>query len=266
MLILFLVVNLFYGESRDFYVKSSISKEFLCRYMVGCYFYDSFYWGKEIIRTASYPPPDVKRIKSYEETPPYIKYRNYEIILSSEIEGKIAEYDFDFKPYNIENYTLGLVSLYPFSPYSAPSTIVGDFNGDGKKDVIMDGENRNFIKRIVVISNESGYRVIEIFKVEKKQTKNKTVRNFGILLQPKGSIYYSQSDMNRSGEYNTDTLFTDGYAQVRAEEEYLVIEMITYYDTKSGEWTNIGPCSYKGCYYSGMYYVPKEDHEYINWE
>ncbi len=52
--------------------------------------------------------------------------------------------------------------LYRLDVRQAPFAVVGDFNGDGILDVVMDGDNRTTGRRLVLLSDPSGVRVMEI--------------------------------------------------------------------------------------------------------
>ena len=261
IVLMFVSFCLFSQENENFFNKIELSRSPIsnCKYMVGLYCNDVFYGGEKRIKTPRYyPPPEVKQIIFYDETPPYIKYQNYKIVLSSEIEKLLKEYDPAFRPYNLDDYSTELTNLYPFSPYSTPSIIIGDFNGDGKKDILMEGKSERCRKKIAVMSFQNDYKIIEIYKFKRDNEEKNEILNSGMLLQPKGSIYYSSSDSSEG--YNTHVLPNDGYARVKPQKGHLVIDVIEYYDTKTRKWNSVSACSYRGCHYSGMYYAPEEDY------
>ena len=52
--------------------------------------------------------------------------------------------------------------LYRLKPREAPFAVVGDFNGDGILDAVIDGDNRESGRRLVVLSNRHAFSVSEV--------------------------------------------------------------------------------------------------------
>lgn len=53
-------------------------------------------------------------------------------------------------------------SLYQIKPREALFAVIGDFNGDGVLDAVLDGDNRTVGRRLVVLSSGSAFSVSEL--------------------------------------------------------------------------------------------------------
>jgi len=90
------------------------------------------------------------------------------------------------------HYMPEVVNSYHFSERQTLFAVIGDFNGDGKKDVVLQGYDKTSDLLIAVVSSAKGPRVIEI----KKWTAIDMMKNAVIGLQredyltfvPKGKI------------------------------------------------------------------------------
>lgn len=94
----------------------------------------------------------------------------YKITLSSAMGSALKVYDPEFEIWSAQNFHPMLRGLYEyksfepwrsFLAYQTPSAVIGDFNGDDIPDVILLGHSKTHGKRIVVLSNNTGYFVIE---------------------------------------------------------------------------------------------------------
>lgn len=71
-------------------------------------------------------------------------------------------WDPSFRPWHDRDYQPLLVRAYRHSSLQAPFAVVGDFNGDGRADVAIDGRTNTHTVTIVLLSNHEAYRVIVI--------------------------------------------------------------------------------------------------------
>jgi hypothetical protein len=71
-------------------------------------------------------------------------------------------YDPAFRPWAVEHYHPGYVRGYEFSRRQAMFAVIGDFNGDRRPDVAIDGHTPSRRAIVVVLSERTGYRVVEI--------------------------------------------------------------------------------------------------------
>ncbi len=53
-------------------------------------------------------------------------------------------------------------ALYRLNSREAPFAVIGDFNGDGILDVVMDGDNRSSGRRVVLMSSQQSFTATEI--------------------------------------------------------------------------------------------------------
>ena len=215
--------------------------------------------------------PEIANFPPYDGKLPYINIR-YEVKLTTAMEKLMYEYDPYFELFGIENYEKKFISYYPFSPYSTPSAIIGDFNGDGKLDSLLHGYNREKkeIKKIVIISTKDGYKLKELDKRKLENLKDYPwlyeidknnliiVKNL-YLLQPKGSIYNCGGD---SGIKSGFKLKNDGYSLVSSVKKgRLFFRDIYAWNEKEENFSEI--CGYlEGYYYSGMYFIPNSNEFY----
>jgi hypothetical protein len=72
----------------------------------------------------------------------------------------LSAMDSGFTPYADAQYRADLLSRYPADAHSRPYAVIADFNGDGRQDVVVDGESRGRIRRIVLLSGGSGFRAL----------------------------------------------------------------------------------------------------------
>ncbi len=83
--------------------------------------------------------------------------------MNENVQGALRAWNPKAKILQIENFSDDVWKLYtPKDPQSLPMTAMGDFNGDGKRDVGLLVTFNNRLKAIAVVSTKSGYQVHEI--------------------------------------------------------------------------------------------------------
>jgi|GEM_PF-813273 hypothetical protein len=98
---------------------------------------------------------------------------NYEIILSTSMEKTLKKYAPDFKPWTAKHFHPVVFTdaeygyrfrdrkdMVTYRIMQSPSIVIGDFNGDGREDLVMDGYNKTHEVRIFLLSENNSYSVI----------------------------------------------------------------------------------------------------------
>src|SRR4030095_573924 len=99
------------------------------------------------------------------EGPSIILVANEHVVnLGKKEREAIRTYDPGFQVRKQANYLPSLVKMYSFSDHQAPFAVIGDFNGDGSKDVVLQGYDKSNELLIAVLSSNQGPHVIEIKK------------------------------------------------------------------------------------------------------
>lgn len=94
----------------------------------------------------------------------------YNLTLSTGMEAVLKAYDpefeiwkaQDFEPFLRDVYTYGPSTGEYFRTYQVLSAVIGDFNGDKIPDIALLGHNKTHEKRIVILSKNGSYEIIEL--------------------------------------------------------------------------------------------------------
>ncbi len=70
--------------------------------------------------------------------------------------------DSAFVPFSEPEYLKYLPRWRPDSPHEALFAVIGDFNGDGRRDVVVDGHGTDSTRRVVLLSTPAGSRAISL--------------------------------------------------------------------------------------------------------
>jgi len=69
----------------------------------------------------------------------------------------------DFEPWTSEDYRGALLDRYEYSPRQTPWAVIGDFNGDGRLDMVIAGrDDRDALILAVLSTGRSRYRAIRL--------------------------------------------------------------------------------------------------------
>jgi len=88
----------------------------------------------------------------------------YQVVLPNAMRQKLYQHDADFEVWNQNDYLPSIANSYRYSPRQTPSAVIGDFNGDGIKDAILDGHNKQNSLRIAILSDGTDFNVMEMQK------------------------------------------------------------------------------------------------------
>ena len=75
---------------------------------------------------------------------------------------EIRRIDSDFKPFSESEYIKILPRWSPDKPNQALFAVIGDFNGDGTPDLVVDGHGADSTRRIALLSTNGGYQGIQL--------------------------------------------------------------------------------------------------------
>jgi hypothetical protein len=68
--------------------------------------------------------------------------------------------DSAFTPYDDAQYRADLLRQYPADAHARPYAVIADFNGDGERDIVMDGQSPRRTARIALLSGPSGFQAL----------------------------------------------------------------------------------------------------------
>ena len=86
----------------------------------------------------------------------------YFLELPVAMEQALGSFDAEFEPRRAIDYSLNVRRTYEITEREAPFAAVGDFNGDEIPDVVVDGDNRETGRRLLILSSGESFAVQEI--------------------------------------------------------------------------------------------------------
>lgn len=82
------------------------------------------------------------------------------IHLPDKMASTLKAFDPDFSVREMSDYPTWWTDIYEFNQFYAPFAIVGDFNGDYRLDVILDGDSSTNNKTIALLSDETRIEIL----------------------------------------------------------------------------------------------------------
>lgn len=144
--------------------------------------------GVPSVQQEAIPTP---ALNSYPLSPEDVK----DITLPDVIVKALAAYDPEFYIWTLVAYPPEKLTQYPYSAKSMPYAVFGDYNGDGREDMVLAGHNKDANIIVALLSTGTGYHVVEVqetpgYSMAREQGKALPYTADGILLfQRKGSPY-----------------------------------------------------------------------------
>lgn len=86
----------------------------------------------------------------------------YGIYLTDDMTSVLNDYDPEFTHWRPGDYIAQIAENYRYSPCQAPFAVVGDLNGDGVPDAVIDGHDRKQSRLLCVLSQCGTFTVMEI--------------------------------------------------------------------------------------------------------
>ena len=126
----------------------------------------------------------------------------YSLRLPSQIRTAIRNYDSAFVCWQLDEYDNFIRQTYEPNPHQLPYAIIGDFNGDGKDDVILHGHNHANEILIAILSVDAAYSLMELRRSEDSDSTFKPIPDL-LTFVAKGTIVHS-FDLEDSLKLNTD--------------------------------------------------------------
>jgi hypothetical protein len=90
------------------------------------------------------------------------------IVLSPAMQMAIRQYAASFTPCAFDHFTPSLRAHYRLTSRQIPTAVIGDFNGDRKPDVALQGHTKACFGVIVLLSRGREYRVVEYQMIEQE--------------------------------------------------------------------------------------------------
>jgi hypothetical protein len=142
----------------------------------------------------------------------------------------IRAYNPDFQIRKEADYISAAVKDYPFSDHQTPFAIIGDFNGDGKKDVVLQGHDKTNDLLVAVLSSNQDPQIIEIRRSDLTDPASNWIvvgrddTEYGLWIYltfvPNGNVYSYSSLEERTLQVSNDAFELDYYEKA-AEVYYL---------------------------------------------
>jgi hypothetical protein len=106
--------------------------------------------------------PEILYCAAAEEPSIGMAENEYVLNLAKEQKEAIKGYNPAFQIRRQADYLPSLVNGYLFSNHQLPFAVIGDFNGDGRRDVVLQGHDNKSELIIAILSSKGGPAVMEI--------------------------------------------------------------------------------------------------------
>jgi hypothetical protein len=80
--------------------------------------------------------------------------------LTPDMSAALRAVDSAFVPFEDLEYRVDLLAQYPSDAHARPYAVIADFNGDGRQDVVVDGQSPTRVARIALLSDRSKFRAV----------------------------------------------------------------------------------------------------------
>lgn len=91
-----------------------------------------------------------------------------QLVVSDEIKKALKVYNHRFRMYNMNDYILSVREMYknakPSEANELPMAITGDFNADGKRDIVIAGRDGIHNLFILFVSENNKYKPVTVYK------------------------------------------------------------------------------------------------------
>lgn len=133
----------------------------------------------------------------------------------------LGEFGPDFNVRRMADYEKWYVELLEYDQFSAPFAVIGDFNGDGTLDVVMDGDNKEHNRTIALISKDGSFEVIAVLDGMPHLSNNRDATTSIVISKASSGTY--------AGPYSDEALDlkNDGFARSVVDKG---ISSVYYYE------------------------------------
>lgn len=190
----------------------------------GVYTYE--YTGKFVARYQELPAKNTAATSKMKVKPRHIN----KISLPDKISEALRAYNKDFVLWRLEDYPEDKITAYPYSEKSLPYLVEGDFNNDGKEDMVLAGHDKDSNITIAMMSSSPSYYALKIsdfpcYRLARKHKKEiGYVPTESIESQPRSGAGFIVRQINRweladpTDDYSDDYKLTDASGNVVSYE------------------------------------------------